>query len=141
MGIRARMAQKELIASVASMAGPHGEATDLRNIEMSGSIMARVFKPMLKRLYGLGNALTPAKNLQKLSQELERSGMGERLQVADFLGLRFLCAVIVGIAVFFGATAKYPITSSLAFSIAGFAIGLYLPNFWLKSRVKKRQND
>lgn len=139
MGIRARMQQKELVASVVSMAGPYGKRTDLRDIEMSESLAERVFKPMLKRLYGLGGAFTPAKNLQKISQDLAGAGMSERWQVTDFLGLRFLCAVLVSIAVFVGTTTRYPFTSSLAFAIAGFALGLYLPNFWLKSRIKKRQ--
>lgn len=141
MGVRSRMVRRELIASVASMNGPQTATPGIREIEMSGSLMERVLQPMLKRTVGLGNALTPAKNLQKLSDDLDRAGMGDRWQVTDFLGLRFLCAVTVGIVVFIATATSNPISSSMAFSIAAFAVGLYLPNFWLKSQVRKRQKQ
>lgn len=139
MGIRSRMAHKELIASVASMSGSSASIPDIRELEMSRSFQERVFRPLLQRLYGLGNALTPKKNIRKLSEDLNRAGMGDRWQVADFLGLRFLCGIAVGIAVLLSTLASNPVSSSLAFATAGFALGLYVPNFWLKGRVRKRQ--
>lgn len=141
MGIRSMMARRELMASVSSIINEPSAQLGIREIEMSGSLRDRVLRPMLQRLVGLGSALTPEKNLKKLSKDLDRAGMGDRWQVTDFLGLRFLCALVTGIAVFVGTVASNPLSSSLAFSIAGFAFGLYLPNFWLKSRVRKRQKQ
>lgn len=139
MGLRARMAQRALVASAVSMSVAYGEAKDIRELEMSRSLQDRVLRPMLKRFHRLGSAFTPAKNIENLTADLERAGMGDTWKVADFIGLRFLCAIVTSIAVFLGTTSSYPLPSSIAFSIAGFAFGLYLPNFWLKNRVRKRQ--
>lgn len=139
MGIRSRLAQRELVASVMAMNVASSSPVSIRELEMSRSVKDRVLRPLLKQFVGLGSAFTPSKNLQKLSDDLDRAGMGDRWQIQDFVGLRFLCAVCVGIAVFVGAIMSYPLMSSLAFTMAGFAVGLYLPNFWLKSRVRKRQ--
>lgn len=141
MGVRSRMMRREMLASVTSMANGQTTAPGLREMEMSGSLSDRVLRPMLKRFVGFGSALTPAKNLEKLASDLDRAGMGDQWQVTDFLGLRFFCAVMLSIIVFVGAVISNPVSSSIAFSIAGFAIGLYIPNFWLKSRVRKRQKQ
>ena len=34
---------------------------------------------------------------------------------------------------------REPLFSALLFAVVGFLIGLYLPNFWLRSRISKRQ--
>ena len=139
MGIRARMVHRELLASVVSMNNQSSAPIGIRELEMSRSLKDRIIRPLLKQLVGLGSAFTPSKNLQKLTDDLNRAGMGDNWQVTDFVGLRFLCGVILGIAVFVGTVVSNPVSSSFAFAIAGFAVGLYLPNFWLKSRVRKRQ--
>jgi len=140
MGIRARLAQRELVASIMSMNGTPSPI-GIREIEMSRSLKDRLLKPLLKRFVGLGSAFTPTKNLQKLTDDLDQAGIGDRWQVTDFVGLRFLCAVCASSSVFVGTIMSNPVSSSIAFSMAGFALGLYLPNFWLKNRVRKRQNS
>ncbi|MEM7133787.1 MAG: type II secretion system F family protein [Chloroflexota bacterium] len=139
MGIRAGRIKRQM-SLVSSVLGDDLEAIPtLRQLEMSSSWEVRVLEPMIRRFTGLGQALTPSKNIQSLRQDLVAAGLEERLSIPDFLGIRFLVGAALGLLVFFTASASYPLFSSILFGIAGFVVGLYIPNLWLKSKVSKRK--
>jgi len=138
LGMRAqRHQQKALIA--ATMANLTTGPTNLRELEMSRSWNERVLRPLLRRFYLLGRLLTPSRNLQQLQSELMMAGLLEKLSVSDFMGLRVLAGVGAGLFAYFFFAAGRPMASALLFVFAGFIVGLYLPNLWLKSKVKARQ--
>ena len=85
--------------------------------------------------------LTPSKNLAQLQQELMRAGLLDKFSVTDFMGLRVLAGVGAAIFAYFYCVATYPLPSTLLFTTAGFMVGLYLPNMWLKSKVSARQKQ
>ena len=99
----------------------------------------RVFWPVIRQLRGLGKALTPSGNLEQLRRGLDMAGLLDRLTVIDFLGLRVLVgggggALLFGVMIF-----SRPLFSALLFGLIGFVVGLYLPNYWLRNRIAKRQ--
>lgn len=113
----------------------------LRELEMTRSSSDRIWKPLLRSFHGLGRMLTPSKNLAQLQQELMRAGLLDKLSVTDFMGLRVLAGVGGALFAYFYCSTKYPLPSTLLFTVAGFAVGLYLPNMWLKSKVGARQKQ
>lgn len=138
IGIRVQRNQKTAtIAAVmaTSTLGP----TNLRDLEMTRSSRERLLKPLLQRLTGLGRLLTPSRNLQQLQRDLIMAGMIDKLSITDFMGLRVLVGVGGGFFAYFFFAAGRPPSAALLLAFAGFVIGLYLPNLWLKSKVSARQ--
>lgn len=111
----------------------------LRELELAKPWRERLFKPVLRRLYGAGRLLTPVRNIEQLQQDLILAGLFERLTVIDFLGLRIFAGVMVGLLVFLVMNLRGAFASALLFALAGFLVGLYLPNFWLRGRISRRQ--
>jgi tight adherence protein C len=114
-------------------------AATLRELELAKPWHERLLKPLLRYLHGLGRVLTPARNLEQLRRELTLAGLSERWTVIDFLGLRFLVAIALGGGAFGVALLYRPLASATLLALAGFMIGLYLPNFWLRNRIGARQ--
>lgn len=138
MGVRAARTKRELAAVASALA--EAEATpDLRQLELSRSWRQRILLPMMRRVTGFGKALTPSKNMESLKTDLIMAGMSDSLSVPDFLGLRFLCGIGLGMVIFFTLGAGRPFTSALLFAMGGFLVGLYVPNIWLIGKVSKRQ--
>ena len=138
MGIHTQRNRKRA-AVTATMANIGMRPTGLRDLEMTRSSRDRLLKPLLQRFHGLGRLLTPSNNLEQLQHELLMAGMMDKLSVTDFMGLRVLAGVGVAIAAYFYFIADYPASSALLFSVAGFALGLYMPNLWLKMKVSSRK--
>lgn len=138
MGIHTQRNRKqaEVAAAMSNMAmRPVG----LRELEMTRSSNDRILKPLLRSFHGLGRMLTPSKNLAQLQQELMRAGLLDKMSVTDFMGLRVLAGVGAAMLAYFYCVATYPLSSTLLFTGAGFGVGLYLPNMWLKMKVSARQ--
>lgn len=114
---------------------------DARSVEMQQSASERLVKPLLRRLYQLGRILTPKHGVQQIQENLIRAGQPGDLTVTDFLGLRFLAGAGGGVLGFLMAHSSYSSGIAFLLGIVGFGIGIYLPNFWLKSRVRKRQKE
>ena len=125
--------------SSVSMTLGHGATTDLRQMELSRPMSDRVLRPMLRRLYGIGRRLTPSSNIEQLQHTLIVAGLPGGLTVTDFLGLRFLAGALVGLAAFLYMLTRQSTGMALLVAVAAFLVGMYIPNFWLRSKAKKRQ--
>lgn len=107
------------------------------------SFSERVVKPLGRSLLaGLGR-MTPGSNLEFLRQQLALAGNPNNLVVIDLLGLKMLCGILLGalLGLYFFNLAKIPLLSALMFSIAAALIGTYLPNYWLKNKIKARREQ
>lgn len=118
---------------------PQATMPTSRDLALAKSWRDRLLLPLLQRLYGAGNALTPARNVEQLRRDLSKAGLFDSLTVLDFLGLRFLAAASLSGLVFVSTVFYRPLLFALLLAVAGFLIGLYLPNFWLRNRISKRQ--
>ncbi|MCS7040222.1 MAG: hypothetical protein RMN24_13135, partial [Anaerolineae bacterium] len=110
-----------------------------RQLEALNPWTRRVLKPLLRRLYGVGRRLTPAHHMERLQQLLIIAGQPGGLTVTDFLGLRFLVAITAAVVAFLYAGAILSFAQALLMAFGAFGVGLYLPNFWLRSRARARQ--
>ncbi len=142
MGLRSSRNRRNAIASAALMGGGVGGMNiDLRSVESGESMSERLFKPLIRSLTGFGRVLTPANNLAQWQRDLVMSGLINRISVTDFLGIRALVGTVLGIGAFFVLSVNMARFSALLFAFVPFIIGLYLPIFWLKSKVGARQKS
>lgn len=138
--VRAQRHRNYLVLSTAVMNRTGSATLALRDLEMAKPWTERLLKPTMRRLTNLGRLLTPSRNLTQLQRDLIHAGLQEQLSVSDFLGLRFLIGA--GMAVL--AIAVLSIMGRTIFSgssliLAAFVTGLYAPNLWLRSQVRKRK--
>lgn len=131
-------AQRNKVSAVAASV-TRGSAPDLREMTLQRPWSERVLRPLLRRLYGLGRALTPARSIAQVQQNLIIAGLPGGLTVTDFLGLRFLAGAAVGVFLFTMTIGQQPGHIAAAITLGGFIVGLYLPNMWLKGKVQARQ--
>ncbi|MBX3014637.1 MAG: type II secretion system F family protein [Caldilineaceae bacterium] len=136
-GIHTQRNQKRF-AIAAAMNQMSAQPTNLRDLEMARSSSERLLKPLLRRLHGLGRIVTPSRNLEQLQRDLIMAGLNEKFSVTDFMGLRVLVGAGMALLSYL-YTSTYPMSSVLLFALSGFMVGLYLPNIWLKMKVKARQ--
>jgi tight adherence protein C len=111
----------------------------VRDLELAQPWRERIVKPILQSLSGTGRALTPARNVQQLQEDLIKAGLLDSLTVIDFIGLRILTGAGLGTLTFFLTLFARPFMSALLLGVAGSILGLYLPNLWLRSKIGKRQ--
>ncbi len=114
---------------------------DLRQVELQRPMSERVFRPILRKLYGIGRFFTPSRNIEQLQHSLIVAGMPGGMTVTDFLGLRFLVGALTSVGVFVFTLGSQPTSMAMLYSFVGFVVGMYIPNFWLKSKAQKRQKE
>ena len=123
----------------AAMANSALVPVTLRDLQMAKSSTDRILMPMARRFTMLGRLLTPSSNLEQLLHDLIQAGMADKISVADFMGIRVLGGIGAATLTYFFFGIKYDLISAVLFSFAGFVLGLYFPNLWLKSRIGQRQ--
>jgi tight adherence protein C len=106
------------------------------------SFMERVMLPAWRNALQQLGRLAPSYNVDVLAQRLETAGRPHGLNVLNFLGLKFIAALITAMAGFalFVILLKQPLTSGLLFLIIFAVIGFYLPNVWLGSVIRGRKH-
>nr|MBC7243917.1 type II secretion system F family protein [Chloroflexota bacterium] len=112
----------------------------LEESELTLPFTERVLKPWLRRQIRAAGRLAPARSVERLQQNLIRAGYPYNLTVVDFLGIQILGALICMIIVLYPMTLRKaaPIGALFLAVIMG-AVGLMLPDFWLRSRVRQRK--
>jgi tight adherence protein C len=108
--------------------------------ELSRPLAARTIGPAFRGLLNFLGRLLPQRNAEKTRQMLEQAGRPFGLSVIDFYGLRVLLALLLGGSFFMLATQNPNKLIGLGGALAGAALGLLLPSFWLGSRARGRRN-
>jgi tight adherence protein C len=105
------------------------------------SFMDRVLGPALRNFLNRLGSLTPNRNVETLARRLETAGRPYGLTVLNFLGVKFIAAILVGAAgfVLFVVGLHQSPTLGLIFLIIFGILGFYLPELWLSSVVRSRQ--
>ncbi len=125
--------------STLSAAFGGGPTADMRQLEMSRPATERILRPFLRRFYVLGRRFTPSGSIEQLQHSLIVAGIPGGMTVTDFLGLRFIVGALTALVVFILFFRQQPTSMVLLYAFVGFVIGMYIPNYWLKSKVKARQ--
>lgn len=139
LGVRSRREERQAAERLAQIISTELVAPSL---ELQEPFVRRVLQPIVKGVLGSVGRLSPKGNLEKLRQQLLIAGSPMGLGPLDFMGLRLIVAVALIIAV---ALALFSMTvaplQALLMAVGAAALGSELPNFWLRSRMKKRQKE
>ena len=104
-------------------------------------IGSRAIMPLLRKLLRVVGGLTPTRNMDKTRQMLVEAGEPGGLTVLDFFGVRLILAAALAGVYFLLAGTQQELTLGLRNAGGGALIGFMLPNYWLKTRIKKRKHD
>jgi tight adherence protein C len=118
------------------------EVRTLEEIELEASFSERVIKPIIQQMSKVVMRFTGQKGVDQTQLRLEMAGNPNNWTSSDFMGVRGLAALVCGgllFAVMFLAQAA-PL-QLLLFSVGGAVIGFVMPNFWLGSKIKARQDE
>lgn len=116
------------------------KARSLTELELQAPFNERVIKPLQGRLSRLIQSRTPEANVAEIRRKLVVSGRGSSMTVADFLGMKGLVAILLGIT---GAAMGFLLHMNLlkcgvAVGI-GLTLGFFGPDLWLHQEISKRR--
>lgn len=103
----------------------------------------RFVGPTLRGMLNRLGSLTPGRNVEVTGRRLETAGRPYGLTVLNFLGLKFIAALLFagfGFVLFVFLLQQPPLIGLLFMAV--FAIlGSYLPDLWLRSAMRSRQHQ
>jgi tight adherence protein C len=112
----------------------------LEEIELSLSFSDRVLLPLMRRLAQITTTFTPQKQLEEARHQIELAGMN--MDPAAFFAMRIIVTIAFGLGAFFvffvGSTSTAP-ASAMLYTLGAIALGYYLPQMYLSSKIKRRQ--
>lgn len=102
----------------------------------------RVLIPLGRDILQRLGRLAPSYNVDVLAQRLETAGRPNGLNVLNFLGLKFIAAILMSVAGFllFAVLLKQPTPLALVFLLIFAVLGFYLPNVWLGAVIRERKH-
>ncbi len=103
----------------------------------------RVLAPALRNFLNRLGSLTPNRNVETLGRRLETGGRPYGLTVLNFLGVKFITALLFGAAgfVLFVVLLHQTPSMGLIFLIIFAILGFYLPELWLSTIIRSRQQQ
>ena len=117
------------------------QAVPLEQIELERTFAERLLKPIAQSLVRVFGRLAPVGNAQRLRRDLMLAGNPGNLAMIDFLGIKILTAGATGAITSIVLTFRMPAGNAILFGVAGALLGFYIPNYWLKRRIRARQKE
>jgi len=113
----------------------------LEEDELRRSFVSRVAAPGFRGLLRILGSMAPQRNVEQTRQQLQQAGNPFGLTPLDFFGLRLLSVVGLAAGYFFVLGGGQPGPMVIRNSALAAAVGVLLPRFWLKARIKRRKHD
>ncbi len=114
----------------------------LEEIEMAQPFSERVLLPLIRGMSRFISRFAPQQNIEATRHRLELAGNPNNWTPSDFLGVRGLAAVVVGVL---GGLLLLAMRAELPMVVVGLGfggvLGFSLPSFWLGSKVRARQHE
>jgi tight adherence protein C len=103
----------------------------------------RVLGPAVRNFLSRLGSLTPNRNVETLGRRLETAGRPYGLTVLNFLGVKFIAALLFAVAgfVLFVIVLHQTPTMGVLFLMIFAILGFYLPELWLASTIRSRQRQ
>lgn len=110
--------------------------------EISGSLFNRTIISWVKRILQFLGRFTPAKQAAEIEHNLEIAGNPANLRAGDFYGIRFLI-LIAGIIIAFllNRDLQHIDMQNVMLGLGVIILFLLMPNYWLKGKVRERQDE
>ncbi len=145
MGLKEREAEEDpLQARLAEYIDAGREIHSLEEIELEQPFSERVLKPLGRWLGELALKFTPQNAIETAQRNLELAGRPGGLEAGTFVALRFVAMIGFGGGVFFLlkiSPNKTFHSKALLFGVIFAVLGYYLPDLWLKSKIRRRQEN
>jgi tight adherence protein C len=110
----------------------------LEELELQQPLFERVVRPMVLRLARFANRGSQGGLIARTDAKLERAGYPGGLRGADWIGVKLLSTIVLGIGVTLLLLAIGKVQLALVFGLGGAALGYLAPEFWLGGKVKAR---
>lgn len=114
----------------------------LEERELSLPFSERVLKPAIKQWSTRLGSRSPTKSAEKFKLKLAQAGNPSGMGVTEFLGLRILVALSLGVGIFFLLLLMAGNPSLAAMMAPVLAVfGYMLPGIWLDRKIKRRRKE
>jgi tight adherence protein C len=110
----------------------------LEEMELQAPLGDRVLRPIVQRLSRIANRGDSGGVIARADAKLERAGYPGGLRGADWMGVKLLSTLVLGIGVGLLMLLVGKVQLALLFGVAGAGLGYMAPEFWLGGKVKKR---
>jgi len=114
------------------------QPTSLEELELQQPLAERVLRPIVQRLSRIANRGDTGGVIARADAKLEKAGYPGGLRGADWMGVKLLSTIVLGIGVGLLMLLVGRVQLALLFGIAGAGLGYMVPEFWLGSRARKR---
>jgi tight adherence protein C len=122
--------------------GSRSAPVTLEEIELSQPFSQRVIKPILEGLAGFVTRFAPANAIEGAAHQLELAGRPYNWGPTEYFGVRALTSLMLAVFGFLLLTVSgRPLPMRLLGTLIGLAIGYLLPALWLRSRIRRRQDE
>lgn len=113
-------------------------ALAVRQQELSGNLLTRLFLPLLRRTGELMSRVSPQASIDSVRHQLSIAGNPYRMGPREYHGMR-LVFILAGLWLAYVFIRRDTTPMNLTISIASIAIMFLLPPVWLRRMVNSRQ--
>jgi tight adherence protein C len=110
----------------------------LEEFELQQPLAERVLRPLVQRLSRVANRGDSGGLIARADAKLEKAGYPGGLRGADWMGVKILSTIILGLGVALLMFLLGKPQLALVFGTAGAGLGYMAPEFWLGSKARKR---
>jgi tight adherence protein C len=110
----------------------------LEELELQQPLAERVLRPIVQRLSRIASRGDSGGLIARADAKLEKAGYPGGLRGADWMGVKILSTIVLGVAVGLLMLLVGKVQLALIFGIAGAGLGYMAPEFWLGGRARKR---
>jgi tight adherence protein C len=110
----------------------------LEEMELQQPLAERVLRPIVQRLSRMASRGDSGGLIARADAKLEKAGYPGGLRGADWMGVKLLSTILVGVGVGLLMLATGRVQLALLFGVAGAGLGYMLPEFWLGGKARKR---
>jgi len=142
IGLTNQQERDPLSDRLAEYAAEEEVSANLEDIEMSVPFHQRVLIPIAQQVANFTTAFTPQQQLEKTAKLIELAGKPSGLNPSLFWLLRF--ASLFGLAILLlivFSIGNRPALWRILGLLVGGGLGFMLPQMWLMSKVKRRQDE
>ena len=118
-----------------------GAPLTLEEIELSQPFSQRVVRPVLVNLSKAFGKLSPSKSRAASEKQLEMAGRPYNWGATEFFGLRVFVGLLLGVLIFLATTISQGFVAGMLAGVLGFLVGFIAPILWLRSKIRKRQDE
>jgi tight adherence protein C len=118
------------------------DAPTLEELELRQPLVDRTLRPFFGRLTEVARRISSPKTVSRTDERLAQAGFPGGLRTVEFLAIKLLIAGVAGGLAFFfvGVLGRNLLFGSLI-GLTLVGIGYLGPEFWLRSRIRRRQTE